>query len=193
MDNMEKIAIFEKAINKAAEDETESLLSDARKKAEEAVKCADEEYLERCYHVVSGETRNIKRKLMHEVSQRDFEASKEVFAHRSRRVQEFFEELEKEIAVFSETPEYEKRLLTLTEEIEKENPFDEKTVIYVKPADVDKLKKHYPNVKISGDKKIRLGGVSVFYPERSVYADRTFDNAFAEQKAEFVNNRIMQL
>lgn len=193
MENLEKIALFEKAINKAAESEIDSLLSEARKKAEEAVKCADEEYLEKCYHTVSGETKNIKRKLEHEVSQREFEASKEVFAHRSKRVNEFFEELEKEIAVFSQTSEYEKRLIALTEEIEKENPFDEKTVIYVKPADVDRVKKHYPKVNVSGDKNIRLGGVSVFYPERSVFADRTFDNAFAEQKAEFVNNKLMQL
>lgn len=193
MENLEKIARFEEAINKAAESEIDKLLSDARKKAEEAVKCADEEYLEKSFHVVSGETKNIERKLQHEVSQREFEASKEVFAHRSKRVNELFEELEKEIAEFAQTSEYEKRLVALTEEIEKENSFDEKTVIYVKPADVEKLKKHYPKVNVSGDKNIKLGGVSVFYPERSVYADRTFDNAFGEQKAEFVNNKLMQL
>ena len=104
-----------------------------------------------------------------------------------------FEELEKEIADFSKTPEYEKRLIAITEEIEKETPFDDKTVIYVKPTDVEMLKKHYPKVNVSGDKNIKLGGVSVFYPQSSVYADRTFDNAFAEQKAEFVNNKLMQL
>ncbi|MBD5082217.1 MAG: hypothetical protein HDT44_10710 [Ruminococcaceae bacterium] len=193
MENLEKIARFEEAINKAAESEIDKLLSDARKKAEEAVKCADEEYLEKSFHVVSGETKNIERRLQHEVSQKEFEASKEVFAHRSKRVNELFEELEKEIADFSKTPEYEKRLIAITEEIEKETPFDDKTVIYVKPTDVEMLKKHYPKVNVSGDKNIKLGGVSVFYPQSSVYADRTFDNAFAEQKAEFVNNKLMQL
>lgn len=193
MDNIEKVARFEEAINKAAENEIEKLLSDAKKKAEEIVKCADEEYLEKSYNIVSGETKSIERKLQHEVSQKEFEASKEVFAHRNKRVNDLFEELENEIAEFSLTPEYEKRLIAITEEIEKENPFDEKTVIYVKPADVDKLKKRYPKATVSGDKNIKLGGVSVFYPQHSVYADRTFDNAFAEQKAEFVNNKLMQL
>ena len=65
--------------------------------------------------------------------------------------------------------------------------------LYVKPDDVDKIKKHYPNINVCGDKKIKLGGVSVFFPEKSVFADKTFDSAFAEQKAEFVNNSIMQL
>ena len=65
MENLEKIARFEEAINKAAESEIDKLLSDARKKAEEAVKCADEEYLEKSFHVVSGETKNIERRLQH--------------------------------------------------------------------------------------------------------------------------------
>lgn len=193
MNNLEKIARFEEAINKAANDEISTLLAEAKRKAQDAVKCADEEYLEECFHTVSEETKNIKRKLAHMVSQKEFEASKEIFAHRSMRVNELFENLEKEIADFSKTPEYEKRLIVLTEETEKENSFNENTVIYVKPDDVDKIKKHYPNVNVCGDKKIKLGGVSVFFPERSVFADKTFDSAFAEQKAEFVNNRIMQL
>lgn len=193
MVNLEKVARFEEAINKAADGEINALLSDARKKAEEAVKCADEEYLENSYSVVAEETRNIKRKLEHEVSQKEFEASKEVFSHRSQSVDRFFEELEKELEAFSQTSEYQRKLTEWTEEIEKENAFNEKTVIYVKSSDVDIIKKHYPNVTVSADKKIRLGGVCVFYPERSVFSDKTFDSAFVQQKSEFVNNRIMQL
>lgn len=193
MDNLEKIARFEEAINKAADEEISALLAEAKKKAQDAVKCADEEYLEKCFHTVSEETRSIKRKLAHRVSQEEFKASKEILAHRSMRVNELFEDLEKEIAEFTQTPEYEKRLVALTEETENENSFDENTVIYVKPDDVDKIKKHYPYINVCGDKKIKLGGVSVFFPKRSVFADKTFDSAFAEQKAEFVNNSIMQL
>ncbi|HBH94236.1 MAG TPA: hypothetical protein DDX91_00665 [Ruminococcaceae bacterium] len=193
MDNLEKIARFEEAINKAADDEIGALLADTKRNAREAVKCADEAYLEECYHTVSSETKNIKRKFAHEISQRKFEAAKEVFAHRSMRVEEFFDRLEEEISDFSKTPEYEKRLIALTEETEKESAFNQNTVIYVKPEDEEKLKKHFPNVKICADKKIKLGGVLVFFPERSVFADKTFDSAFAEQKAEFVNNKIMQL
>ena len=45
MDNLEKIARFEEAINKAADEEISALLAEAKKKAQDAVKCADEEYL----------------------------------------------------------------------------------------------------------------------------------------------------
>lgn len=190
---MEKTARFEKAINKAAESEINALLSEAKKKAEEAVKSAEQEYLDNSSNVVAEETKNIKRKLEHEVSQKEFEASKEIYAHRSRCVDSFFEELRKELETFTQTPEYQQKMKQWTEETEKENPFNEKTVIYVKPSDLDAVKKLYPNAAVSADKKIRLGGVCVFYPESSVYCDKTLDSAFEKQKEEFVNNGILQL
>lgn len=192
MENMEKTARFEEAINRAADAEINALLSNARAKAEEAVACADNEYLEESYRLVSGETAKIKRKLKNTVSQKSFEASKEFFSHRSKRVEEFFDALEKEIIEFSNTPEYEQRLKSIIAEINGESPITDTSVVYVKASDTEKAKKLYPSFNIKSDKNIRLGGAAVFYPERSVYIDKTLDNAFTQQKSDFVNNEFMQ-
>lgn len=189
MENMEKVARFEEAINREADAEINALLSKAKEKAEEAVACADNEYLEESYRIVSGETAKIKRRLDNSVSQKNVEASKDFLLHRSKCVDEFFDALEKEILEFSRTPEYEQRLKSIIAEINGEKPITEASVVYVKADDTEKAKKMYPNFNIKSDKNIKLGGASVFYPESSIYIDKTIDNAFAQQKTDFVNNK----
>lgn len=193
MENIEKIARFEEAIKAESEAEANAVLSAAQTRAENAVSCADEEYLEKVYHMVSNETKNIKRKYAKLVSQKDFEASKAVFAHRSNVVEAFFEDMAKEISDFAKTEDYVKDLEKNLSETEKENGFDKDTVIYVRAEDVEKVKKLYPSLNVKSDKKIKLGGATVFYPQKSLYIDKTYDNAFEQQKEEFVGNGFMQL
>lgn len=192
MENIEKVARFEEAINREAEAEINALLSKARAKAEETIACADNEYLEESYRLVSGETGKIKRKFAKAVSQRSYEAAKNFFSHRNMRVEEFFDSLEEEIIDFSDTPEYEQRLKSIIAEINSESPITDTSVVYVKASDMEKAKKLYPSFNIEPDKNIRLGGAAVFYPESSVYIDQTLDNAFAQQKKDFVNIEFMQ-
>lgn len=189
---MEKVARFEGIINKEADEEINALLSKAREKAEEAVACADKQYLEESYRIVSEETASIKRKLEHMVSQKSYRASKDFFAHRSKRVDEFFEGLEKEIIEFSNTSEYEQRLKSIIEEINSERAITKTSTVYVRASDVQKAEKLFPDFKIEADKNIKLGGATVFYPENSVYIDKTLDSAFNGQRSEFVKNSVMQ-
>lgn len=193
MQNLDKLARFEEAINSAAEAEIKALVETAKAKAAQAVACADDEYLEESYQLVSSEAKNIKRKLAHAVSQKSFEASKEIFAYRNSRVEEFFEDLAKEIIDYSKTAEYDKSLSEILSEINGEKRFGDDTVIFVKPEDAEKVKKLYPSVKVQADKNIKLGGATVFYPADSIYIDKTYDNTFEQQKTEFVNNSFMQL
>ena len=102
-DDIEKIARFEQEINKQADAEIETILSTAREKADEAVKIANEEYIEDSYHTVSGAVKDIKRRYERMVSQKSFEASRQVIAHRSGRVDEFFAQLEQKIKAYANT------------------------------------------------------------------------------------------
>lgn len=193
MNNLDKSAFFKEAIDAAADAEISALLDAAKEKAAKAVASADEEYLEENYKLVSQETKRIKNSLAREVSRRSFEASKEVFAHRNRCIDEFFRDAAKEIAEYTKTSDYEAALKKILMRINDERSFEEKSVIYVKADDVEKAGKLYPQIAVQADGNIKLGGASVYYPSDSVYIDRTYDNAFENQKAEFVNNRFMQL
>lgn len=193
MDNMEKTAKFEQAINSAADAEIKGYLEQAQKAAEEALKSVNTEYLDKSDNSFLSETEKIKKSFEHQLSQKQFDASREVFAHRTKRVEELFSQLKQEIADFTQTYEYENKLFEIIKEIEGDYPFDEATVLYVRQKDLDKVKEKYPKLKVEVDKKIKLGGVSVFYPNMSLFLDKTFDNSFENQKAEFVNNKIMQL
>ena len=189
----DKVAQFEEKINAAADAEIEALLSEAKARAEKAISGADEEYLEKSYHVVSGETKNIKRRLDRMVSQKSFEASREIFAHRNKLVEDFFEGIEKRVLDYVKTDAYRQNLADILKEVNAQHVFTSTSRAYVRAEDVDTVKKLYPTLQVEADKKIKLGGVTVYYPEEKIYIDRTFDNTFREQRTAFADNDFMRL
>lgn len=192
-DNIEKIACFKEAIDREAQAEIDELLSGARAKSGEIVSRADDEFLEECYSLVSTGTKKIKERMTRLVSQKSFEAGREVIAHRNKIVEDFFEQLRAEIAAFTKTPEYEKMLAKQLSAIKAERDFTAETTAFVRSEDVAAVKKLYPALAVEADKKIKLGGVNVFYPKDGIYIDKTLDIAYAQQKESFVNNAEMQL
>ncbi len=193
MENLDKAARFEEAINSAAEAEISALLDAAEEKASKALASADEEFLEEGDKFVSEETKRIKNSIDREVSRKSFEASKDIFAFRNKRIEEFFNAAADEIIRYSKTEAYKASLKDLLLKINGERQLDDRCIIYVKESDTEEVKKLYPKLSVKADKNIKLGGASVFYPSDSIYIDKTYDNSFDRQKAEFVNNAFMQI
>ena len=189
----EKTVQFEEKINAAADAEIEALLSEAKARAEKAISGADEEYLEKSYHVVSGETKNIKKRLEHMVSQKSFEASREIFAHRNKLVEDFFDGIAKRVLDYAKTDDYRRDLAEILKEVNADHAFTPASKAYVRAEDVETVKKLYPSLQVEADRKIKLGGVTVYYPEEKIYIDRTFDNTFTEQKTAFADTDVMRL
>ena len=189
----DKIVQFEEKINSVADAEIEAMLSEAKARAEKAVAGADEAYLERSYHVVSGRTKDMKRRLDHMVSQKSFEASREIFAHRNKLVEDFFDGVAKRVLEYVKTDDYRNNLAEILKEVNTQHAFTSRSKAYVRAEDVDTVKKLYPSLQVEADKKIKLGGVTVYYPEDKIYIDRTFDNTFAEQKTAFADTDFMRL
>lgn len=189
----DKVAQFEEKINAQADSEIEALIHEANIRAEKAINGADEEYLEKSYHVVSGETKNIKRRLEHMVSQKSFEATREIFAHRNQLVEDFFDGVAKRVLEYAKTDDYRRDLEGILKEVNTKHAFTSTSKAYVRAEDVDTVKKLYPSLQVEADRKIKLGGVTVYYPEEKIYIDRTFDNTFGEQKTAFADNDFMRL
>ena len=189
----DKLAQFEEKINAAADAETEALLSQAKARAEKAISGAEEEYLEKSHNVVSDETKSIKMRLEHLVSQKSFEASREIFAHRNKLVEDFFDGIAKKLQDYAKTEDYRQNLTDILKEVNTQHVFTSTSKAYVRAEDVDMVKKLYPALQVEADRKIKLGGVTVYYPEEKIYIDRTFDNTFEEQRAAFANNDFMRL
>ena len=189
----DKLVQFEEKINAEADAEIEALLSEARARAEKAVAGADEEYLEKSYHIVSGRTKDMKRRLDHTVSQKSFEASREIFAHRNKLVEDFFDGVARRVLDYVKTDDYRKNLAEILKEVNASHAFTATSKAYVRAEDMDTVKKLYPTLQVEADKKIKLGGVTVYYPEDKIYIDRTFDNTFEEQKTAFADTDFMRL
>ncbi len=193
MENLDKAARFEEAINGAADAEISALLDAAGEKAKKTVASADEEFLEEGYKFVTGETKRVKNGIDREVSRKSFESSKEIFAHRNKCIEEFFVRAAEEIIGYTKTDAYKESLKDILLKIQGERPFEDDCVIYVKESDKEEAGKLYPKLSVRADRNITLGGASVFYPSDSIYIDKTYDNSFERQKAEFVKNAFMQI
>lgn len=188
----DKLAQFEEKINAAANAEIEALLSEAKARAEKAISGADEEYLERSYNVVSGRTKDIKRQLDHTVSQKSYEASREILSHRNKLVEDFFDGIANKLLDYAKTDDYRQNLADILKDVNTQHAFTPTSKAYVRAEDVDTVKKLYPSLQVEADRKIKLGGVTVYYPEDKIYIDKTFDNTFEEQKAAFADNDFMR-
>ena len=188
----DKIAQFEEKINAAADAEIEALLSEAKARAEKAISGADEKYLERSYNVVSGRTKDIKRHLDHTVSQKSYEASREILAHRNKLVEDFFDGIASKLLEYAKTDDYRQSLADILKEVNAVHAFTPTSKAYVRAEDVDTVKKLYPSLQVEADRKIKLGGVTVYYPEDKIYIDKTSDNTFQEQNTAFADNDFMR-
>ena len=127
------------------------------------------------------------------VSQKSFEASREIFAHRNELIEVFFDGIAKKLLDYAKTDDYRKNLADILKEVNTQHAFTSTSKAYVRAEDVDTVKKLYPDLQVEADRKIKLGGVTVYYPEDRIYIDKTFDNTFAEQRTAFADNDFMRL
>lgn len=195
-ENKDKLTRFEEAVNMEISAEIDNILENAKKQAEEIVTAADSEYSENSSTKISDSTKQIKSKMEHLVSQESFSSEREVLAFRNKLVEDFFAEISGKVIEFSSSVKYEAFLEKLLNELNSEKAFYKGVTVFVKPSDEQKAMqaaKKFNVLEVKTDKMIKLGGVSVFYPNESQYIDKTLDDAFRLQKEKFVNNPEMQL
>ena len=176
-----------------------SILSDARQKAEEIISKAQQQADElteqaREQYRRSEETEvALDRQKTHtlyakEVSKSDFAAHKSVLAHRRELVDSLFEDIKTKLEDFTKSKEYGEYMNALAEKANKEQPFSEDCIIYVGKNDkqlAGGIAEKY-GIGVAVDRNIELGGISAYYPSENVYIDYTLDLALEQERKAFV-------
>lgn len=191
-----KILRFEEAVNLEAKAEIDEIIENARKKAEAIVSKAQSECSYKSEQTVINKTRELKTNSELIVSQKSYNAEKQTVIFRNKLVDDFFSGIEEKLRNFVAGDKYkgwlEKTLCSLNEQ----KAFYNGVTVYARKADeqaVAELARKLPAVSVKTDKSIKLGGITVFYPNEGQYIDKTIDDAFRQQKEAFVNNPEMQL
>ena len=176
-----------------------SILSDARQKAEEIISKAQQqadELTEQARDQYRRSEENeiaLDRQKTHtlyakEVSKSDFAAHKSVLAHRCELVDSLFGDIRKKLENFVKSDEYNDYMIALAKKANEEQAFSKDCVINVSREDKQLAKDIADEygVGVAVDRNIELGGISVYYPSENIYIDYTLDLALEQQRKAFV-------
>lgn len=191
----ERIERLGETILREAEKTANDIVSSAEAEAKEIIKSAYDSYMRDEEEQLKKDKNDTRILYQKEVSKRDFSAHKEVLAHRSKLVEDFFTDIKKRLSDFTKTTEYKDFLAKSLDCINKEKAISKDEIIYISRNDVafkNELAEKY-SVQVIEDKNIVIGGVRVFYPNENIYMDKTLDDALLAEKNEFVNHIELQL
>ncbi len=176
-----------------------SILSDARRKAEEIISKAQQQADELTEQAREQYRRSeeseiaLDRQKTHtlyakELSKSDFAAHKSVLAHRCELVDSLFDDIRKRLEGFVKSDGYAEFMRTLAKKANDEQAFSKDCVINVSKDDKQLAKDIADKygVGVAVDRNIELGGISVYYPSQNIYIDYTLDLALEQQRKAFV-------
>lgn len=188
----EKLEQFRAAVFEEAEAEVKRIISEAKATKERILKSSNDDVLTESREQFKTEMRKIQQDYQKSISGKDFNIKKEILAYRNGKVDGFFKEIGEKLLEFSKSKEYADFLKRKLDAANGECPFTKDTVVYVKAGD-EKLCKTLTDAAVEADKRIKLGGVAISYPENGLYIDNTLDKALDDEKTAFVDRAELRL
>lgn len=176
-----------------------SILSDARRKAEEIIikaqqqadkltEQAREQYRRSEESKIALDRQKTHTLYAKEISKSDFAAHKSVLAHRCELVDGLFENIRTKLEEFAKSSDYKDYMIALAKKANDEQAFAKDCIINVSRNDkqlANDIAEKY-GIGISVDRNIELGGLSVYYPSDNIYIDYTLDLALEQKRKAFV-------
>lgn len=182
----EKLKKFIEAVNGEVEARVAEILTEAENEKKRIISAAEKKGSDEAERYLEDKKRNTGRDLLREVSAAELEVKRSVLLHREKLTDTLFEDVKKRIADYRKTPDYIKKL----EKMLADAKIDTAAEIMLAPEDMglaDRLAKQLSadNAVFKADANIRLGGLAVFFKEKGIVIDKTFDLALEEQRSEF--------
>lgn len=193
--NDQKITAFQDSVHKEIDDEINYIISHASEERSRIIEQAKDDFLNDSFRRISDETKIIKNKCRHRVSKQSFDSNKAVLEKRNSLIDEFFFSLEKKLKDFTASKEYDNYLAKTLKDINKTQPLYEGVVVHVNNADLTKssLLGDVKGVRLEASKKIKLGGMTIFYPNEKLYIDLTLDKQLKKERENFTKNPELRL
>lgn len=192
---MEKLEKLRSEIENDSCKEAQTLLSEAKKNAEESLS-ARKESLKAAYESkVAGITEDFLAEQKKLVSEKRFSQGRRVLIYRSGLMDSFFAEIERELCEISASPRYDDYLKICAQKAHEYSPLNAAVKAYCRPQDVPAVKRALSvyGTAVEETEGIRLGGLLFQYAEQSAFADFTFDTALEQERERFASLKEMQI
>lgn len=189
--NEKRTKLFFDAVNAQVEAETNAIIKDSEEEKKKIVKKANDTFTKRAYDDVKDNAKKSSGKYALIANKAEFEAHKEILKYRNSLVDKLFSEVEDKLSEFRKTDEYK---AFLEKSLENEKKSDD-MIVYLMSDDMkykDSLAK-IADVEFKVDTSIKLGGLSVCYPDELIIIDKTFDTLISDEKRIFASSGILML
>lgn len=193
--NNQKIAAFQDSVLKEIDDKIVHMLANANEERKRIVEKAKDDYLVESFRRVSNETKLIKNACRRRVSKQSFDSERAVLTERNSLIDDFFGGIEKKLKAFAVSSGYADYFKDVLKSANEKMPFYEGVTVQVSPADYAKtaLLNDFPALKAESSRKIKIGGMTVYYPNEKLYVDLTLDKQLKKERDGFVNNSELRL
>ena len=182
---------FLKAIEKYAEEQRTKLQTEARSHREQELNKAEDEGLREAYVMIQKKMADVKTEISSELSRAENASRKKIFLRRNEIEESVFKDVEKKLASFTESSDYEKMLCNSAKSIASALAAEDVT-LYLRSSD---MKYKSAVVKAFGKKcdvqqsdEIALGGIIGQSRELGLLCDETLDSRLQQQHEWFCEN-----
>ena len=186
----EKVGKFLQAINDYAEEQRKKILDEVRQYYSAEIERAEKEALSDAQQLVEREKAQNRNRIRHEISRREMEAKKQLISHRANLVDGVFHDVARRLQEYTRTPEYEKFLKTIAEELSNVLS-DVSSELYIRQEDeayIPLIREVFGDCEIRFSDEIRLGGILGVSRYRGIVADETLDSRLKAQRTWFAAN-----
>ncbi|MDD6175751.1 MAG: V-type ATP synthase subunit E [Firmicutes bacterium] len=186
----EKVGKFLQAINDYAEEQRKKILDEVRQYYSAEIERAEKEALSDAQQLVEREKAQNRNRIRHEISRREMEAKKQLISHRANLVDGVFHDVARRLQEYTRTPEYEKFLKTIAEELSNVLS-DVSSELYIRREDeayIPLIREVFGDCEIRFSDEIRLGGILGVSRYRGIVADETLDSRLEAQRTWFAAN-----
>ncbi len=177
-----KLKRFKASVNAEIEGQIEQIEQQALEEKAQILKAAEDRILNDSYIRIQKAVKEIEGKYRRMTALHEQELRTEVLKHRNTLVKMIFAFVEQRINGFVNSQEYEKFLV---KQIENENTQGAVIKVSEKDLKYKQTLEKASGCKVEADDDIVLGGIALFFEEKGIIIDKTFDNALDEQKQTF--------
>lgn len=186
----EKLMRFASSVNSEIDEKIEQIKQQAEAERTVYFQKTEDRVLLECYEKIQKAVRDIESKYRSVAALCEQESYAQVLKSRKALVDKIFDNVKERIIEFTASDKY---ISYLKKQLENENLTG--AVIKISPRDA-KYKTalaDFSGCTVEEDSDIRLGSLIIFYEDKGIINDKTFDNALEEQKRSFTSKYNFKL
>ena len=187
----QKSSKFLEAINKYAQEQRMKIEDEVAQFKKQELDKAEMESLKSAYQLIQHEMAEMRLAISTELSHKETESRRKLFAKREQIMEEVFTQAAKKIEAFVQTDQYLPLLQKYAANLAGVLTAPD-TVLYLRPADMQYAQQvssaFGAPCSIKEDTGIRLGGIRGANESMGLVADETLDSKLAQQKEWFLSH-----